>query len=274
MNLLQELERSVEEVRRENVAKAQERERLATLWREEMAPAMRAIEDYLRQLMERLAQVKQRPRLCYPLHGYGDINACIDRGYSLKSTPGTWQHELVLSYSAEVIPEECPVVAANHMGAVRAIAAALQQHRLGGMYNARRNDNGEVVAARFRAQGRFTLMLHVVAEAGNGLIRMNFTNLEGFGHTERSFLPRQINDELLDALGRFITRDKPRFALENLPAERLRALRERIERERLKRGRADPLVTTRKPPLQLPPWMHQRALFAPLRQLVERFGQR
>jgi len=275
MNLLQELEKSVEQLRSEQAAQAVEHERRAEVWRKEMAPAMHAVEDYLRQLMERLSQINERPRLSFSLQGYGDISAYIDRGYSLQSTPGAWQHEITLSYSAEIIPEECPVIAANTMAAVRVVAAALQQHRLGGMYNARRNENGEVVSARFRAHGKFSMTLSVLGEARTGQILFTFTNHEGFGQTQRTFTPQQINDELLDQLGRFIARDRLRFAIESLPLERLRALRERIESERARRGRAGmPLPGLAQSPRRLPPWLQDRTLFAPLRQLVQRIAHR
>lgn len=235
MGLLDELEQEAERRRAEAAAQAAVLGDREQVWSQQLAPAMASLVAYLEKLTANLGFLKRRARFEFPLAGYGVVVAYADPEFQLKSTPGRTSHEVAMEWVAQVAGEECPVVDVEGTARIKALQAAFQGHRLTGLVEARKNANGEPVAARFQARGRVPLRLQVLAEQDSAVARMQFTNLEGFGSSGRSFAASQLTPELFDALGRFITREQLEFAREDLPEDLRKQLRTRVERDQLKR---------------------------------------
>ena len=235
MGLLDELEQEAERRRAEAAAQAAARGDREQIWTEQLAPAMRSLADYLEKLTANLGFLERRTRFDYQIAGYGPVVAYADPGFTLKSAPTKIAHEITLEWTAQVAPEECPVVDVEGVARVKALQGLFQNHRLSGLVESRKNANGEPVAARFQARGRVPLRIHVHADLESCVARMQMLNMEGFGTSSRSFGAEQLNAELFDALGRFIAREELEFAREPLSDDLRRQLRSRIERDQLKR---------------------------------------
>lgn len=235
MGLLDELEQEAERRRSEEARNEAEREARDAVWREKLRPAMESLADYLKRLTEQLAFLKRRMRVTYPLSGYGDVVAYIEPQFEFRNTPGKTQHEITLDFGAQIASEECPNLEVEGMGKVRALSNTFQQNRVGGMLEPRKNANGDVIAARFQARGRIPLKLVVTADRDSGVARMNFVNFEGLANTSRSFAPDLLNEQLFDALGRFIAREETTFAQESVADEVRRQLQSKLQRDQLKR---------------------------------------
>lgn len=235
MGLLDELEQEAERRRAEAAVQAAARGDREQVWREHLAPAMASLAAYLEKLTANLGYLKRRARLEYQLPGYGPVVAYADPEFQLNSAPTKTAHDITLEWAGQVAVEECPMLDVEGIARIKALQGVFQGHRLSGLVESRKNANGEAVWARFQARGRVPLKLHVIAEQDTGVARMQFTNLEGFGSSGRSFSAEQLNAELFDALGRFITREDLEFARERLPDDLRRQLRSRIERDQLKR---------------------------------------
>ena len=235
MGLLDELEQEAER-RREQEAKAEaEREARDAVWREKLRPAMVELAAYLRKLTEHLAFLKRSTRLVYPLAGYGDVVAMLDPVFTLRDEAGKNQHEITLECFAVVASEECPAVDAEGLGRVRALTNLFQTHRIGGPAEPRKNANGDIMAARFQARGKIPLKLTVTADKDGGVCRMQFVNYEGLNTTTRSFAPEAVNEEMFDALGRFIAHEDMNFAREKVDDDVRQHLQSQIKRAQLKR---------------------------------------
>ena len=235
MGLLDELEQEAER-RREQEAKAEaEREARDAVWREKLRPAMVELAAYLRKLTEHLAFLKRGTRLVYPLAGYGDVVAMLDPVFTLRDEAGKNQHEITLECFAVVASEECPAVDAEGLGRVRALTNLFQTHRIGGPAEPRKNANGDIMAARFQARGKIPLKLTVTADKDGGVCRMQFVNYEGLNTTTRSFAPEAVNEEMFDALGRFIAHEDMNFAREKVDDDVRQHLQSQIKRAQLKR---------------------------------------
>lgn len=236
VGLLDELEQEAERRRAEQAGDAAAREGRDKVWADQLGPAMRALAEYLEKLTANLGYLKRRARFAYELPGYGPVVAYADPEFQLRSTPAQRSHEISLEYFAQVATEECPNIEVEGLTRVRTLSGAFQQQRLSGMQDARKNANGEPVAARFQARGRIPLRIVVNADQETCVARMQLHNMEGFGASTRSFTPDQLTPELFDALGRFLARDDLDFARERLPDAMRQQLRSRIERDQLKRG--------------------------------------
>jgi hypothetical protein len=235
MGLLDELEQEAERQRAINAQLAAERERRERHWNERLLPAMQSLDAYLQRLARNLALIKRRTRIVYPLPGYGDLVAYLEPSFVLQSMPATASYELTLEGLATINSDECPLVECDNPQRVRSVSTVLQQHRLSGMSDARRDANGDVRAASFRAKGRIPYHLSILAEAASGQVRMVFQNYEGLGQSSRTFTAEQLDETLFDALGRFIMREEPHFAREAVADDIRRQLQSRIQRDNIKR---------------------------------------
>lgn len=236
MGLLDELEQEAERRRAEEAERAAAVHAREANWLERLEPAMRALEAYLKQLTDQLAFLKKSTRVVYPLPPYGDIVAYIEPTYTLRGrAPAKNSYEILLEFSANVAPDECPLIENESGARLKGLIGVLQPLRLNGMTDVRKNGSGEIIAARIRAKGRIPLSVLITADLESGVAKMAFQNLEGFGQSSRSFRPEQLDAALYDALGRFITREEPHFAQEAVSDDIRRQLQTRIQHEQMKR---------------------------------------
>jgi hypothetical protein len=235
MGLLDELEQEAERQRAEQARLAADREARQAHWDERLLPAMRALDDYLQRLTRNLAFLKKRLRTTYPLPGYGDVVATIEPDFVLQSAPTSSSYEITLEGLATVASDACPQVVCDNPNRVRSVSTALQQHNLAGISDARKNANGEVQSATFRARGRIPLRISAQADIDSGQLRMTFHNFEGLGSSSRTLRAEDLNEKTFDALGRFITREETRFAQEDVADDVRRQLQSRLQRDQIKR---------------------------------------
>lgn len=235
MGLLDELEQEAERRRQEEARIEAEREARDALWRENLRPSMAALAAYLKKLTDNLTFLKRGTRLVYPIAGYGDLVATLEPVWTLRDQPGKTQHEITIECFAVVNSEESPNIEAEGLGRVRALTSLFQAHRIGGPQDARKNANGDVIAARFQARGKIPLKAVISADRDGGVARMQFVNYEGMNTTTRTFAPEAMTEEMFDALGRFIAHEDMNFAREKVDDDVRKHLQTQIQRAQLKR---------------------------------------
>jgi hypothetical protein len=235
MGLLDDLEKEAERLRQEEASRADQGAQREQVWKQQLEPAMRQLEVYLKRLADNLKLVKRRIRAVYTVHGYGEVVVHIDPTFVIRSEAGARQMEIVLEMIGQVATEECPLIVADSMTRAKTLASVLQQHRLAGMFDASKNANGDVTAAKFQARGKVPMMLTISADQASGHARFAFRNMEGFGQSARQFTAEQMTETLFDALGRFLTREDPGFAQESLGENVRRELQTKLQREQARR---------------------------------------
>lgn len=236
MGLLDELEQEAERRRAEDEQRRTELAARESQWQERIEPAMRELEAYLKRLTEQLTYLQKRARVIYAVPPYGDVVAYVEPAYTLLGrAPSKTSYEINLDFAAIVASDECPVINGEAGSRLKGLIGVLQQLRINGMTDVRKNANGEIIAARIQAKGKIPLSLQIAADQDSGSIRMTFTNLEGLGQSSRSFRPEQLATPLYDALGRFIARDELSFAQEAVADDVRRQLQVRLQRENIKR---------------------------------------
>ncbi len=236
MGLLDELEEEAQRRRAEDEQRRTEIGVREAQWIERIEPAMRQLEGYLKQLTEQLSYLKKRARVVYNVVGYGDVVAYVEPVYTLVGrAPSRTSYEITLGFSAVIASDECPLVQGETGTRLKSLISVLQQLRMSGLNDVRKNANGEIIAARIQAKGKIPLHLTVSADQESGVVRLLFTNLEGLGQTSRNFRVEQLDTAFSDALGRFIARDELTFAQEAVDADLRRLLKTRIQRDNIKR---------------------------------------
>ncbi|MCK7594022.1 hypothetical protein [Pseudomarimonas salicorniae] len=235
MGLLDDLEKEAERLREEEARKAGSDAQREQAWTERLEPAMRELEAYLKRLTESLKLLKKRIRAVYTVNGYGEVVVYIDPAFVVRTETGSRSIDVIVEMVGQVATEECPLVVADTLTRAKTLSSILQQHRLAGMFDASKNANGEVTAAKFQARGKIPMQLTVHADQESGVARFSFKNMEGFGQSARQFPAEQMSAELFDALGRFLTREDSGFAQESLGENVRRELQSKLQREQAKR---------------------------------------
>lgn len=236
MGLLDELEEEAQRRRAEDEQRRTEVSVREAQWNERIEPAMRELEGYLKQLTEQLTYLKKSARVVYNVVGYGDVVAYVEPVYTLVGrAPNKTSYEIALSFSAIIASDECPLVQGESGTRLKSLISVLQQLRISGLSDVRKNANGEIIAARIQAKGKIALALTASADQESGAIRLVFTNFEGLGQSSRNFRAEQLDTAFSDALGRFIARDELNFAQEVVDEDLRRLLKTRLQRDSIKR---------------------------------------
>lgn len=236
MGLLDELEQEAQRQRAEDDERRAHLDVREVQWRERIEPSMRELEVYLKRLTEQLSYLKRRARVVYNVPAYGDVVAYVEPAYSLSGrAPAKNSYEITLEFAAVIASEECPLLQGETGARLKSVISVLQQLRINGMSDVRKNVNGEIVGARVQAKGKIPLGLQVSADQESGVIRLAFSNLEGLGQSSRTFRADQLDSTFFDSLGRFLARDELTFAQEAVADDVRRQLKTRIQRENIKR---------------------------------------
>lgn len=236
MGLLDELEQEAARRRGDAQDADAQREARDRLWAEQTRPAMEQLVEYLKKLAQNLAFLERRIRVTYQLPGYGEVVAYADGPFDVRdAAPAKHQIELLFECVAQASPDESAQVQADSAAKVRMINNVLQQHRLSGMQDASKNANGDVTSARFQARGRIPLAMSVVASRESNVVRIQFTNIDAFGTTARSFTWEQLTPELFDSIGRFLTREDQSFARESIGDDMRKQLQGQVQRDQVRR---------------------------------------
>ena len=235
MGLLDELE---QEAQKRGIASEEASRRKAereALYRTRLEPALDGLHAFLAELIDKLKAVKPRTALHYRVPGYGDIAGYIEHDYVLRDEKQPSSRAVTLDVSCAIATEECPSVEIEGVNRVRAIAGAFQRHRIGGMLAPRKDANGDIVAASFRAKGRIPLAAHFHADVETAMLRMSFTNFDGFDTTVKSVAPAQVDEALYEQIGRFLVREPNTLLREDLPEAYRKQLRSKVQQLEIKR---------------------------------------
>lgn len=234
MGLLDELER---EAARRGGDAGEDATRLAreAEWKEGLQPAAIRFGEYLTRFAKSLTAAQRRIRLAFPIAGYGDVVAFGEAPFDCRVTPGAVQHEIELSFGAQVSPGDSTLVIADTASKVRFIAGMLQNHHLSGLHDVTKSASGEVVSGRFQARGRIPVRLSALASQESGSLKMTITNVENFGAMQFTYAAEALTDETFDAIGRYLLREVATLSREKLDANTRRQLQSQIQRDQIRR---------------------------------------
>jgi hypothetical protein len=250
MGLLDDLEQEAQ--RRK--ASLDEAERLKadreSAYKTVLEPGMQALHEYLSKLTANLAFLKPKTAVRHEIPGYGTIVAYFEHEYDLKANKvSPTSKEILLNFHAAVASEECPVVEVSAAKA-RTLNGFFQKHRLVGLHESRKNEDGEVVSATFRARGKIPLSVRIAADADSAQVRLSFQNFDLLGEATKSVLPSQFNEQLFDEIGRFIARERSALFREAVSDDFRKQLQQKIQQDQLKRKWEAKIVEQQKQDLE------------------------
>lgn len=103
------------------------------------------------------------------------------------------------------------------------------------MERAEKNEKGDLVKAQFRAWGKVPMTAVFTAEMNSDLLKMEFTNFDAFGTRKQSVRIADINDDLLDSIGKYIALQQNYIMRESISDENREAWRSKLQQEQTRR---------------------------------------
>jgi hypothetical protein len=236
LGLLDDLEQEAQRLR----AGADDAERAKQVreetFRTRLDPGMTALYEYLHKLTKNLSLLKPKKTFAFNLGGYGDMIFGVDHEYDLKLNSQPAAKEITLSFPCTVLADQCPVVEVVGATKVKAVNSAFQRFHLGGLQSTKKDANGDVMAATFRAKGKIVSGAIFSADADSASVRMTLTNFDQLGGTQtKSFTAEQFTETLFDELGRYLVREPNSLFKENLSEDFRKQLRTKVQQEEIKR---------------------------------------
>ncbi len=241
MGLLDKLEEEAARRRAESEASSQQREEAVRLYARHTIPAFEQLFEFLQKLTRNLEFLQQDIRITYQVPGYGAVSAQVEPKFELAVQSDASKREIKLSFHALIQFDASPTVDVQGASRYRAIEAQFLKHRIGGITVTKRDANGEVIAASFRARGKIPMQVQIHAEASHPQVRFQFLNFEAFGQAQKTVPAEQLGEELYDQLALYITSEDFSFMREALSEDVKKQLQQKIAKE-TQRRRAEDLM--------------------------------
>lgn len=236
VGLLDELDQEAQRLAAGADDAARVKQQREEIYRTRLEPGMAALYEYLTKLTQRLTQLKPKKVFGFDIAGYGEVKFQIEHEYDLKVNNQPASREIRLAYPCTVLTDECPTVEVQGATKVKSLAGAFQRFHLAGLMDSKKDANGEVIAATFRAKGKILSGALFNAEAGGGVVRMGFGNFDQLGGSlTKTLTPDQFNEGVFDEIGRYLMREPNSLFKEALPEDFRKQLRSKVQQEELKR---------------------------------------
>ncbi len=204
-------------------------------YRQRLEPALEGLLAFLSELIHRLKALQPRTALQYHVPGYGEIVGYIEHEYRLGDNKQSSSREISLDFACAIATEECPTVEVEGASRLRAVSGFFQRHRIGGMLAPRKDAAGDLVGATFRAKGRIPLGAQFHADAESGVLRISFSNFDGFDTTTKSLSPAHVDEALFEQIGRYLMHEPNTLLREDLPEAYRKQLRSKVQQQQIKR---------------------------------------
>ena len=236
MGLLDDLEKESE---RRHQAEADAEQRIKNqrrLYRRDVEPAMDRLQAYLEKLVDHLNYLKPEIGEKYSIPGYGTVSGRFILPIEVVSETRRWERELKIAVPLKLDREASPEVELEGPSNVKSTIQRLQSLHLASNAKIKKDKNGQIQSATVQVDGRLRLTARISTSVeANGKILFEFRNFEDLSKRTRSFSLDQINDDLNDQMGRYITRKNNALMKEEISEEMRQALRKRIHQESMQR---------------------------------------
>lgn len=200
-----------------------------------LEPGMKALHQYITKLTDNLKFLKPKSVARFDLPGYGVIVAHAEHDYEIVAAPMLHSLEVIVTSNLLIDTEQCPVVEAQGVSKVKALNALFQKLRLPGLAEFKKDENGEMITATFKARGKIPLTAAMLADEATGAVKLTFTNFDAFSTLSRVIPAAQFNEQMFDDIGRFVAREPSNLFREELPDEYKRQLQQKVQQEQMRR---------------------------------------
>lgn len=232
MGLLDDLE---QQAQKERDSKEEIQKQRREFFKNTTLPTMENLYDYLTRLTKSLNFLKA-PRLGrYAITGYGELVTKCDNDMNVQAQMPMYGRTYTLTCTGIVDAGQSPQMMIEGAGRIEAMIELFRRYGFEAMERAEKNEKGEFTRAWFRAWGKVPMTATFTADMNSDLLKMEFTNFDSFGTRKQTVRIAEINDDVLDSIGKYIALQQNYILREAISEEHREAWRAKLQQEQTRR---------------------------------------
>ena len=233
MGLLDDLKNQAETLR----AKEQQGEAgsgdKSQFYDKEIHPRMKEIYGFLKEMTENLNFIKPETIVQYPIYPGGEKQAFRQGKYNLIIDSPQLIKDIKLTCKAELDkPVKLRVKGEDNVNKLMELLASYKIQNKRKDYN---DKSYKLTHSDIAIEGPLNISIQFIASDDSSYIQLFLANFEGPGVIKRNIEAKNINQDFLDKLGRYILREDNKLFALDISEKDKQAIREMVEKERAKR---------------------------------------
>jgi hypothetical protein len=233
MGLLDDLKNQADGLRtREQQSEGSSGEK-AEYYDKEIHPRMMEVYSFLNEMVKNLNFIKPETIAHYPIlpggmkqpFRQGDYTVTVDSNKQIKDIKLTCKAELDKPVSLQVKGEDN----------ARKQSEVLASYRILSERKDFKDKNYKLTHSDFIIKGPVNITVQFIGDVETSSMQLLLNNFEGPGVVKRNLEAKNINQDFLDKLGRYILREDNKLFSLDISEKDKQAIREMVERERAKR---------------------------------------
>ena len=233
MGLLDDLKNQAETLRAKEQQGEDRSGNKPQFYQEEIHPRMKEIYDFLNEMVENLNFIKPETIVNYPIYPGGEkqsfhqgkYNLIIDSPQQIKDIKLTCKAELDKPVKLQVRGEEN----------VKKLFEILASYKIQAKRKDFNDKSYKLTHSDISIEGPLNISIQFIGSDDSSYIQLLLTNFEGPGVIKRNIDIKNINQDFLDKLGRYILREDTKLFALDISEKDKQLIREMVEKERAKR---------------------------------------
>ncbi len=233
MGVLDDLKKQSAEQRAREDAQRQREQQQQEFYQQEIRPRLEQVYTYLNELTEQLNYIKPDLKFTYELPGGVQLASLKQENYSMEADSRDKMQQVAFRCYCQS-PGEV-VFRVEGKKTYDKLNEFMHQCRLRYKTSQIKDDMHNVVAAEISVENIIPITFQFNADIENGNIILWIRNFEKLGVRKIMLLPRQVNESMLDDLGKYVVREAERFMQLDIDEQSKKQLQERIRQEQIRR---------------------------------------
>lgn len=234
MSLLDDLEQEALAKSEADEAAKKEAKQKEKNYGEVIQPAMASLAAYLEKLCEHLNYLNKSKPAEYNIAGYGVVQGQIEPKYAVAFSNNRTDCSISVTVPCTIDRGTAPEVQVVGARAVKTLSQLIQNLRLAGNMQTKRDPNGQILTGTFQVNGQIECEARIDAHINSNDIRIAFKNFGEFSERVKTYQPGQLTDDLKDQIGRFLAREDDGLLTEEISEEFRKQLRQKLEQQKMR----------------------------------------
>jgi ribosomal protein S10 len=233
MGLLDDLKNQAETLRAQEEQGGDRSGDKAQYYEKEIHPRMKELYGFLNEMVENLNFIKPETIVNYPIYPGGEKQAFRQGNYKLVIDSPQLIKDIKLTCKAELDkPVKLRVKGEEN---VKKLFDILASYKIQAKRKDFNDKSYKLTHSDISIEGPLNISIQFIAEEDSSYIQLLLGNFEGPGVIKRNIDIKNINQDFLDKLGRYILREDTKLFALDISEKDKQAIREMVERERAKR---------------------------------------
>ena len=202
-------------------------------YEKEIHPRMKEIYGFLNEMVENLNFIKPETIVQYPIYPGGEKQAFHQGKYNLIIDSPQQIKDIKLTCKAELDkPVKLRVKGEDN---VKKLFEILASYKIQAKRKDFNDKSYKLTHSDIIIEGPLNISIQFIASDDSSYLQLLLTNFEGPGAIKRNIEAKNINQDFLDKLGRYILREDNKLFALDISEKDKEAIREMVEKERARR---------------------------------------